>query len=236
MNKILIVALLTLTASFSFSQESTFKLGARAGFNLYNVFWNGKPPGMGMGYGGGITGVFPITGSLAFNPEVNFYHRNVYNHELSKDTSTIIPAGPLKGTKVEGNMTIKESMTEFAVGIPLLLQFTPISDVPFYVTGGVIFTVPFSTKFECELSLDPVNNMIPNNSETMNFKNRSKVDIGVVLGSGYYITKNFAVDIRGSVDLTDISSKKNDRNPPYNPFRHDKTWLIQYGLGLNYLL
>ena len=236
MNKILIIALLTLTAGFSFSQESTLKIGARAGFNLYNVFWKGKPPDIGTGYGGGITGVFPITSSLSLNSEVNFYRRNVYNHELSKDTSTTIPMGPLAGTKVEGWMTIKESMTEFAVGVPISLQFMPISDVPFYVIGGVIFTVPFSTELECELSLDPVNNMIPNNSETMDFKNRSKVDVGVVLGSGYYITKNFAVDIRGSVDLTDISSKKNDRNPPYNPFRHDKTYLIQYGLGLNYFL
>ncbi|MDR2554377.1 MAG: PorT family protein [Fibromonadaceae bacterium] len=233
MNKILIIALLTLTAGFSFSQESTFKLGARAGFNLYNVFWNGKPPGMGMGYGGGITGVFPITGSLAFNPEVNFYRRNVYNHELSGDEKIEIPAGPMMGTKVGG--TIKENMTEFAVGVPLLLQFTPISDVPFYVIGGVLFTIPISTKLECDMSLNPPWSAM-DRSETMDFKNRSKVDVGIVLGTGYYITKNFAVDIRGSVDLTDISSEKNYRNPPYNPFRHDKTWLIQYGLGINYLL
>jgi len=233
MNKILVIALLTLTAGFSFSQESTLKLGARAGFNLYNVFWKGKPPGIGTGFGVGITGVFPIIGSLAFNPEVNFYRRNVYNHELSGDEKIEIPAGPMAGRKVGG--TIKESMTEFAAGVPLLFQFMPISDVPFYIIGGVLFTIPISTELECEMSLNSPWSVM-DRSETMDFKNRSKVDIGVVLGSGYYITKNFAVDIRGSVDLTNISSKKNDRNTPYNPFRRDKTWLIQYGLGLNYFL
>jgi len=220
MNKILIITLLTLTVGFSFSQENTLKLGARAGFNLYNVFWNGKPPGIGTGFGGGITGVFPITGSLAFNPEVNFYRRNVYNHELSGDEKIEITGGPMAGKKVGG--TIKENMTEFAVGIPLLLQFMPISDVPFYVTGGALFTIPIKTELECEMSLNPPYSVM-NKSETMDFKKRSKVDVG-----------NLAVDIRGSVDLTDISSEKNYRNIPYNPFRHDNTWLIQYGLGINY--
>jgi len=234
MRKFLTIALLALTASLSFSQENGLKLGVRHGFNLHNVFWNGKPPVVGIGFGGGIAGVIPITGSLAFNPEVNFYYRNVYNHKLSKDTSTTIPAGPLAGTKVEGWMTIKESMAEYAVGIPLLLQFKPISD--FYVIGGVLFTFPIKSELECELSLDPVNNMIPNNSKTMDFKNRSKVDVGVVLGGGYYINKHAAVDIRGSLDLTNLSSKENDRNPPYNPFRHDKTWLIQYGIGVSFFL
>jgi len=126
-------------------------------------------------------------------------------------------------------------MTEFAVGIPLLLQFMPISNVPFYVIGGVLFTVPIKTELECELSLNPPSPYM-DRSKTMDFENRSKVDVGVVLGGGYYLTKHFALDFRGSVDLTNISSKKNDRNHPYNPFRRDKTWLIQYGLGISYFI
>jgi hypothetical protein len=71
---------------------------------------------------------------------------------------------------------------------------------------------------------------------TSDFENRAVVDFGVVLGFGYYISKNFALDIRGSTDLTNISSKKNDRNIPFNPFKRDKTWLIQYGFGISYFL
>jgi hypothetical protein len=57
MKKIVTIVLLALTAIPSFFQENTLKFGVRAGFNLYNVFWDGKPLGIGTGYGGGLATV-----------------------------------------------------------------------------------------------------------------------------------------------------------------------------------
>jgi opacity protein-like surface antigen len=200
------------------------------------VFWNGKPPGIGMGGGGGIAAKLPMENSLTFNPEINFFRRNVYNHKLSGPMKIEIPAGPtMREIEVDG--TIEESMSEFVIGIPLLLQFTPISN--FYVLGGVLISIPFSSELTCNISLanpDPQRPMPEFETGTSDFESRSRVDIGAMLGAGYNITKNLAVDFRGAVDFTNISAKNNDRNTPFNPFRRDKTWLIQYGLGISYFI
>jgi len=92
----------------------------------------------------------------------------------------------------------------------------------------------------------------------LEYKYRSPIDVGIALGCGYYITEHFAVDFRLAVDVTNISTKgisektknmekgpvrsgkvreENDGGYPINPFNKDKgTWLVQYGLGLTYLL
>ncbi|MDR3000240.1 MAG: PorT family protein [Fibromonadaceae bacterium] len=247
MNKIVsIIALLVLTAVSSFSQENTFQFGVRTGFSLYDVYWRGKPPGMGMGFGGGIITSIPIANSLTFNPELNFFYRNLYNHELAKkdaELSSLMPAElpiPPQVGAMKMDATIKESLTEFAIGIPLMLRFTP-TQASFYLTGGVQFSIPFSSKLEQEmiLSNEQAQQMMepmggPAAKKTIDYKDRATVDIGAAFGVGYYMTQNFAVDLRGVYDLTNISAKENDRHPPYNPFRKDKTWLLQYCLGLSY--
>jgi len=92
----------------------------------------------------------------------------------------------------------------------------------------------------------------------LKYKYRSPIDVGVALGCGYHITENFAVDFRLVTDITNISTKgvsketkdmekgpersgkireENDGSYPINPFSKNKgTWLVQYGIGLNYFL
>jgi len=210
MNKIsLIITLIALTVMPSFSQNGIFKFGVRAGFNLYNVFWEGKPPGIGMGYAGGIVANIPSVNSLAFNSELNFLYRNLYNHELKSERLGVM----------------KESITEFAIGIPIMIQYTPVSQVPFYLTSGVQLNIPLSSELTQEMR---------QKEETSDYDNRPAIDFGIALGLGYYITENLAVDFKGVIDLTSISTKKDDNNPPINPFNRDKTWLLQYGLGVSY--
>jgi hypothetical protein len=217
MNKILIVALITLTISFSFSQENKLKLGTRTELNLYNVFWEGKPPGVGKGFGCGIVSVFPITSSLAFNPEFNFIYRNLYNHELDSEKLG----------------TMKESMKELALDASLLFQFMPFKP-PFYFDGGFQFSIPFSTKLTRSHKM--TNRGPVPEEETKKYGSRPIADLGIALGFGHYITRNLAIDVRGVVGLTNISTEE-DIYPPVKPFGGlNKTWLIQYGLGLNYFL
>ena len=207
----MIIALLALLAVIpSYSQDGTFKFGVRAGFNLYNVYWEGKPPGIGMGYAGGLIANIPIVNSLTFNPELNFLYRNLYNHEMSYGT--------------------KESITEFALEVPIMIRFMPISQVPFYLAGGVQLSFPFFS----ELTQEKMGN-----KETRDYDDRSIVDFGIALGLGYYITGNFAVDLRGVFNFIDLSTKLNDIGPqmpplPVNPFKRDKAWLLQYCLGVSY--
>jgi len=258
MNKMIpIIALLALTAIHSFSQEN-ITLGVRAGFNLHNVFWNGKPPGIGLGYGEGIVVNIPKSPSLSLNSEINFFYRNLYNHEMSYGA--------------------KESITEFTIGVPIMVRYKPVPEVPFYTALGVQVIFPISSKLEQEFSEQEVQRggvtiAIDGEKETRDYNDRSVVEFGVVLEFGYYITKNIAIDLRGSFNFADFSTDMSDIKPavsiipptgageppagvsgppagvggppagaaelpPVNPFKEDRAWLrpwlIQYGLGISY--
>jgi len=275
MKKLLVYFIFTTTAVFA------QQVGVRAGFNFYNIFWNGKPTGidgfssLGKGGGAGITAVFPITKSLSFNPELNLYYRNMYNNELkceesmpSKSREYCKPPGWSSTDPIIEGFIMREILNEWVWGIPLLFQYALNSN--FYMIGGAQLTFSYSAHIKREVTgPDSIAPLVegakmgfvslgakPNTD--LKYKYRSPIDVGIALGCGYHITENFAVDFRLVTDITNISTKgvsketkdmpkgpersnkikeENDGSYPINPFSKNKgTWLVQYGIGLNYFL
>jgi len=223
MKKLLVCLIFTSTVAFA------EQLGVRTGFNFYNIFWKGKPTGidgfgsLGKGGGVGVTTLIPITESLSFNPELNFYYRNMYNNileceesmpEKSKEYCRI--GGGATGPIIEG-FVMKESLNEWVLGIPLLLRYAMSSN--FYLTGGLQLNFSFFATVTREVTGPDSISFLVNGAkmgftslgaeigEDLEYKYRSPIDVGISLGCGYNITEHFAVDFRLAVDMTNISTK-----------------------------
>jgi len=268
MKKLLVCLILTYTVTFA------QQVGVRTGFNFYNVFWKGKPTGidgfssLGKGGGAGITAVIPITKSLSFNPELNLYYRNTYNNELDCNS---VPKKyekycEMPNGEIAKDFVMKEILDEWIWGIPLLLQYMPSSN--FYITGGLQLNFSYSAfvtrevtgpdSFLVEGAKYGFTSLGAKIGKDLYYRYRSPIDVGIALGCGYYITKNFAADFRLVVDVTNISTKgvsretkdmekgpvrsgkikeENDGGYPINPFsKNEFTWLVQYGIGLSYFI
>ena len=250
MNKIvLIIALVALTTTFSFSQENSLKFGARASFNMHNVFGYGPPSDIGTGFGGGATAIIPIVSCLNFNPELNFYYRKLNIVNLDKETA-----------KREAYIT------EFVIGIPVMFQFTPIETFPLYLIAGAQLDIPLASESKTNMTITIPAGPMAGELEISEFEiptemDRAIVDFGAVVGFGYKISQNFAIDIRSLIGLTALVKEKSGRPEPpdqmpeafYGMFyqmydqkleeksssNHGDKWYswikhIQYGLGLSY--
>jgi len=192
MNKKIIVALVALASIFSFSQEGVKAMkfsGVRAGINM-NSFTTGD---MGMGFGVGGIASIPITDIIVFTPEAAFLYRTLASYS-------------------EGDK--EESISEFAISIPLLFQIAPIAGTPVHFAGGLQIDIPFSSEMvEKE----------DGKTEKETIEKRSTLNFGIALGAGYRVMPNIGVDFRAVIGLTALTSESGD-----------DTSLNQYGLGVSY--
>lgn len=207
MNKVAVVALIALAYAFSFSQEGgkAMKFGARAGF-VMNSFSTGnsdedKHINMGMGIGVGGVGSYPLTDIITFNPEAGFLYRTLYNMSES-----------------EGGETYEESVSEFALSIPLMFQIMPIAGTPVHFAAGLQIDFPFSTEKKWEEE-----DMGQKESGNKAVEKRTSPDFGIALGGGWRINDQIGVDLRIVIGLTTLSTEKDD-----------KSSLKQFGLGASY--
>jgi len=187
-------------------KKTPSKFGLRAAFNL-NSFSFGdsdmdKDVDMGLGYGIGIATRIPITNSLTFNSELNFLYRELFRMSQSY-------------TVGENSIDVDQSADEFALSIPLMLRFMPLESVPFYVSAGVQFDIPFISEYEAEDSYG--------HSDDGKLEDRTLFDVGIALGVGYHITENLVADFRFVIGMTNLIDKSGDDSS-----------LSQIGLGVSY--
>jgi hypothetical protein len=132
MNKILsLVAVVALTATLSFAQD--MNLGIRAAINANSVTTgNGKEIddkyGIGMGGGGGLVAVIPISGNFAARTGAEFIYRTLYNMDMD------LPGGD------------KISASEFALSIPATIQYNNFLVEGLWFGVGGQLDIPFATK------------------------------------------------------------------------------------------
>ena len=186
-------------------KKTPSKFGLRAAFNM-NSFSTGdsdddKNIDMGYGFGIGIAVSAPIAKILTFNPEFNFLYRGVYNYSNSYSDGY-------------DTYEVSQSMDEIALSVPLMLRVMPVESVPFYVSAGVQFDVPFLSEVEYEEDGE---------SDSEDFDDRAWFDVGIALGVGYHIMDNLVADFRFVIGLTSLSTESGDDSS-----------LNQISLGVSY--
>jgi len=210
MNKVFsIAAIVALVTTLSFAQGVS--IGVRTSINMYGtssgpgfdeIFMN-EEKGLGFGFSGGLLAIIPLSDNdlgFAIRTGAEFSYRGLYDDKI-----TI------------GLMTYKEQASEFAISIPVMIEYGKIRTG--WVGVGLQLDIPFSSKLTVEAS---------GNSETIDFKDRSSVDLGVIINGGFHFTNNIAIDLRGTIAgaaLTKLTSNN-----------EDKRSLYQLSLGLIYIL
>jgi len=193
------------------------KVGLYARFNLNNVSYGFKSKenkniDMGIGFGGGLIRRIPITNNLDVNPEMGFFHRNLYGEK-----KYALKPDPITGSTAEYGYW--EDETEFVLTIiPVISQFTPF-EIPLYVAAGFQVELPILTKLTTT-EKSPEGKDV---STTETYKGRAGYDLGVVWGIGYNITERFSFNFRSIVGLTSVTGK-----------RADARTNDQYGLGVTF--
>jgi hypothetical protein len=195
------------------------KMGLYARFNLNSVSYGfnnkkNKKIDMGIAFGGGIIRRTPITNHLDVNPEIGFFHRNLYSEKIKAPRGTIDSIGQEIDERLYDE-------NEFVLSvIPVLVQFTPF-EVPFYVAAGFQLDFPILAKISTTIKYH--DSSIEDFEDTQTNKNRAGYDLGVVWGLGYNITEHFSFNFRSVVGLRSVTGKSSDARTP-----------IQYGLGVTF--
>ena len=219
------IALVALTAAFSFAQDSEKKgmqIGPRLSLGSFStpsmvIQVEEKAAGQqlarpnqkidgGLSFGGGVAVKIPVASFVEVAPEVNFLYRKVAHWDGLVQLNGVIPK-------------MEMDITEFAISVPILALITlpeGVVSLPAYAKGiflevGPQIDLPLATKRK-----ETWTRGIP--TFERKFEERATVDVGLVVGLGYNITKNIAVDVRyvlgftsfADNDKADELAKKND--------------------------
>ncbi|MCL2690192.1 MAG: PorT family protein [Chitinispirillia bacterium] len=182
--------------------KGALRFGFRAGANLntYAVEWSYI---RGMGYGGeaGVLIKHPFTNRLSISTEVNICYRILGRSSDSHYSYTIID-----GNVISIGKDFKESIDEMALLIPLMVQFTPNKNSPFYVSVGVQAGIPFKHEYDYSYTISTYDDgkLIDRKRMKSHDYVRSKADAGVVLGIGSMLTPNLGFDLRLAANVNDF--------------------------------
>jgi len=172
---------------------------------------------IGMGFGGGFLLSIPITDMITFVPEAVFLYRTLF--KISDES---------EGTDCDYyycydySYEYEVSMTEFAISLPLMVQFAPIPNVPIYFAGGLQIDIPFFTKVEVKYT-----ETYDGDSDSEDIDERATVDFGIALGAGYRISNNFGIDLKAVIGTSGLFTEKF-----LGKKKGDET-LTQYGVGVS---
>jgi hypothetical protein len=101
-------------------------------------------------------------------------------------------------------------ITELAILIPAMIEYK-IMKSPFRVGLGLQADIPFNTKLAKE------------GESPEKLAARSAVDFGLLLGASYHITRNIAIDLRGSIGLRNFD--EGNQSGPMNQAAFGVSWL-----------
>jgi hypothetical protein len=177
------------------SSPESVKFGVRAGFNAYKFSfgYNGADEGksIGVGYGAGLMMKIPFTSHLGFNIGLETFSRELFSGE--------------------------ESMSEFAISVPVLFQFTPIEDGSFYLAAGVQFDFPIGTEWNSVRDYGYLT------------EHRASSNIGLAIEFGQMIVQNVVFDVRCVIMNGLFEDVEN-----YSVNFKDRSSLGQFNFGLTY--
>jgi len=197
--------------------EARTRHGIRAAYNVSTT--NDTYTAYGNGFEAGWQTSLLISGSITFNTGMNFIYRSPIDRSVNLSI----------GNQYDANMylipnKVSVKLTEFAISVPILIQGMPFGGPAFYINGGIQMDFPLNSKVE-KYSYENASNVTSIEIEYIDVGvDRAFVDVGVVLGTGWFVGKHFAIDWKlAVVGLTAISSGVSDR-------------LLQTALGVSYWL
>jgi len=144
------------------------------------------PNDLGTGFAvGGITNI-PIVNTIAFNYELNFIYRKLFNEGMTME----------REWWEDNSQSWDYNVTEFAISIPVLLQGMPFGGPIFYLEGGFQLDIPFLSKINYS------------DGVSEDYLNRAYFDFGIAVGFGGRIGEHFVLGIRSVVGLTNFDKDR----------------------------
>jgi hypothetical protein len=193
-------------------EEARTRHGIRIAYNVSQTdgvdygYGHSSIGNTGGGFEAGWQMSIPISGSITFNTGLNFISRSPIN----ETDEGCFPSNSYPYTTTCIEFDIKE--TEFALSTPILFQGMPFGGPVFYINGGLQIDFPFNSEVEVSSG---------SNNVSIGF-NRTIVDVGVVLGIGWFVGEHLAIDWKlAVVGITSFDGTGK---------------LYQAALGLNYWL
>jgi hypothetical protein len=154
-------------------QESGTEWSVRVAYNASTVYYDGANSELGSGFEAGVFAHIPISNMpLEFLIGANAIYRKPDNKEYMD----------------ENEQNTRSELTEYLLSIPALLQYSiEIKEQTFFLQAGAQIDIPLKSEQK-----------ITRGSEVawLECPWRNSYDLGLVLGLGWRINENFALDIR----------------------------------------
>jgi hypothetical protein len=188
----------------SASQDGV-RFGFRFGVNTYDFSFGydelNEGLSRGIGFGAGLSLKILLEGDLSLNTGLDFYYRELFSRKTQRGT---------------------ETMDEFAISIPIFLQFSLTENSNFHLITGVQLDIPIGTDWKRYYNYFT--------------DHRAGVDLNMLFGLVYMASPSLGVDFRFIIGMDGLFE---DFEHPYVSYEgsnkyKDRSSLRQYGSGLVY--
>ena len=201
MKKILFLTL-ALCVSVTFSQETRFSFGVKAGSNISNINDTSQTK-YKVGFVGGVFANYKILPSLSLQPEV-LYSMQGYKSNITGDYG---------GSPVAYTDNVKMDY----ISVPVMVQYTYRG---FYAEAGPQFAFNVKNSLDYEVSLSYFGNKVTYSDKLKNIAKDFDFAIGV--GLGYHIPNTkFSIGARYTFSLTSYYTDGGSTSGGYNFIDHD---------------
>jgi hypothetical protein len=132
------------------------------------------------------------------------------------------------GALIFADHELEVSIIEMAILAPIMVQFTPVERVPFYLSTGIVLGFPFNNKARYSHRYIFDGKTILEDFGEQDEGIRSLVDFGAALGIGAMLTPNLGVDIRYVFNVNDVLGRREKKV--------NRVSLMYLTLGVSYFL
>jgi hypothetical protein len=183
--------------------------------------------GIGYGFDVGFTVKYPLINQrLNLISEINFCYRGLGGYtDMGKDIYYIEENDE---NWIWADYIFDASLSEMAVLISAIVQFTPVKNVPIHLLAGIQLGFPFNNRlafsYEYTFEGEIVDKGSYKNYVYPDEPDRSLIDLGLAFGIGYMATSNLGFDLRFIFNTNEVYGKGSEVR------------LMYFTLGVSYFL
>ena len=233
-----LAVILTGTLSFANASDDGLQFGVRAGVNKnkYDLFMDWGEYGYihffdldaGYGFEAGLAAKYPLKNWLSLNSEVSFCYR-VLGIDTYKGISHYFESEE-DSVGVYAYDNTKNSISEMAILVPVMVQFTPSKRFPVYASAGTQFGFPFYNIIKYSSKYTHEGKILYEGTKNEKTDNRSFIDFGAAVGVGYMAANpNLGAELRFVFNLNNVYN-----GPDTDPDARIR--LMYFTFGISYFL